>query len=121
MRVKESVREALKSALDGCEMDRETVAREISRLVGEEVSVHSLNNWCAEGKSDRRIPLEYAAAVVAITGNRGVLDAALGVIGYRVLAPEEEDVLELGRITLEERSRRKAKRRVLERLRVGDE
>ena len=48
LRTKEAVREALKTALDNSPLGRDTVAKELSRLVGEDISVHSLNNWCAE-------------------------------------------------------------------------
>jgi len=35
---------------------RENVAKELSRLVGEKISIHTLNNWCAAGKHNRRFP-----------------------------------------------------------------
>ncbi|MEN6439459.1 MAG: hypothetical protein ABFD97_12870 [Syntrophobacter sp.] len=122
LRRKEAIGEALRRALDGCTtvdgrpLDRETVSTELSRLVGENVSVHAINNWVAEGKDDRRIPLEYAEALTLITGDRGILDAALG--HYRVLDEEEVGYLELGRIVAEERKRAKEKRRVLEKLKA---
>lgn len=103
-------------ALDACGLDREAVARELSRLVGEAVSVHTVNNWCATEKSDRRVPLEYAAALVAITGDASILRAALEVAGFRVLGPEDVPVYELGRIAVEETRRRRAKRAVMERI-----
>ena len=121
LRRKESVCEALRKALDGCKdlngspLDRETVSKELSRLVGESVSVHTINNWCAEGKENRRFPLEYAEALALITGDRGILDAALGE-GFRMLDEEETAYLELGRIVAEERARSKKKRQVLERI-----
>jgi len=117
LRVKEGVKEALKQALDRCGLDRETVADELSRLVGEPVSVHTVNNWVADAKGDRRFPLEYAGALTAITGDVGFLQAALaGGAGIKVLAPEEVAYYELGKITAEERARRKRKRAVLEKI-----
>lgn len=125
LRRKEPVTEALKQALDGCKsldgapMDRETVAKELSRLVGEPVSIHTINNWCAEGKENRRFPLEYAEALALITGDRRILDAALGA-SFRALDDEETAFLELGRIVAEERARSRAKRQVMEKLeRIG--
>jgi len=114
--VKEFVREALKTALEGCEMDRETVAKELSRLVGEQVSVHSLNNWVADGKGDRRIPLEFAAALAAITGDKRILQAALERAGFMVLSADEAAIYELGLVTAEKRRSRKREQRVWERI-----
>lgn len=115
-RVKEAVNEALKAVLENCELSREEIAAELSRLVGEEISVHTLNNWCAEGKHNRRFPLEYAAALAVITGSRDVLDAALKVAGFRVLDADQGAYYELGVIAAEELARRKHKREVMERI-----
>jgi len=58
-------------------LDREDVAKVLSRLVGEEISIQALNNWCAAGKHNRRFPLEIAKALVMITGDKRILEAAL--------------------------------------------
>lgn len=114
LRVKESVREALKSAVDGSGLDRETIAKDLSRLVGEEVSLHTLNNWIADGKHDRRLPLEYAAALAIITGDAQVLNAALDRAGFKVLAPGDVPYYELGRATAEKKRNRKREREAWE-------
>lgn len=116
LRVKESVREALKAALEGCGIDRETVATELSRLVGEQISVHTVNNWVADGKGDRRIPLEYAGALAVITGDKRILEAALGSAGFKVLTEDETPYFELGLVVAEEKARAKRKRKALERI-----
>ena len=103
-------------ALAGCNMSREDLARELSRMVGEEISVHTVNNWCAEGKNNRRFPLEYAAALAVITGSRQILDAAIRVAGFRVLDSEESAYFELGVIEAQERKRRKEKAKIIERI-----
>lgn len=115
LRVKESINEALRRSLDGCGMDREGIARELSRLVGEEISVHTINNWCAEGKGNRRLPLEYAKALAIITGNAGVIQAALGP-EFTVLNREQTEFYELGMIVAEERAVKKRKRKITERI-----
>jgi hypothetical protein len=116
LRAKEAVNEALKTALDKCGQSREEIATELSRLVGEEISVHTLNNWCAEGKNNRRFPLELAAALAIITGSDEILNAALGVAGYRVLDADQAAYYDLGLITAEELAGRKRKREVMERI-----
>ena len=114
LRVKEGVREALKAAVDGCALDRETIARELSRLVGEEVSLHTLNNWIADGKHDRRLPLEYAAALAVITGDAQVLSAALERAGFKVLSPTDVAYYQLGRAVAEKKRNRKREREAWE-------
>ena len=112
-RRKEAVKEAIRRAIANSGFDRETIAREMSRLVGEEVSIHALNNYIAEGKNNRRFPLEYVYALFFITGDVEVINAALGG-GMRVLTAEEMKFYELGRITAEERERRQRKRQLFE-------
>ncbi len=116
LRTKESVTEALRTALDKSGLDREAVAHELSRLVGEDVSVHTINNWCAEGAHNRRIPLEFAAALAVITGSADILDAAVKVAGFRVLDREQAPYYELGVLTAEERTRRKRKKQIEDRI-----
>ena len=77
LRSKEAISEAIKKALRDCGLDREAVAREVSRLTGDEFSIHTLNNMCADGKQDRRFPLEFAKALTMITGDLDILRAAL--------------------------------------------
>ena len=110
LRVKESIKEAIKRALDG--LDREEVARELSRLVGEEISVHTLNNWIAEGKSNRRFPLEVAKALVLITGDRCMLEAALEP-EFGFMDEKGRAAYEYGLLMLENKDRRK-RQKVLE-------
>ena len=113
LRVKEAQHEALKRTLSECGIDREDVAKEMSRLVGEDISVHMLNNWCAEGKTNRRFPLECAKALALITGDTRVLDAALGP-ELAVLDDEGQVCLEYGQLVLEDKVRGKRKRQLQE-------
>jgi len=118
LRRKESVSEALRRVLDGCRnldgspVDRETISKELSRLVGENISVHTLNNWCAQGKENRRFPLEYAEAIALITGDRGIVDAAF--VHFRVLDELEVPLFEMGKLVIEDRSRSRRRREMLE-------
>ncbi|SPD73787.1 conserved hypothetical protein [uncultured Desulfobacterium sp.] len=116
-RVKDSVREALKGALDKAYsefgMDREAVANELSRLVGEQVSVHTINNWLSEAKTDRRFPLEYVKALALICGDTEIIDAALGP-EFSVMDEAGRAVYEYGAMVLEDKVRGKARRRLEE-------
>ncbi|MBU4243471.1 MAG: hypothetical protein KUA35_10310 [Pseudodesulfovibrio sp.] len=110
LRCKEAVKEALRRALANCGLSREVVADELSRLTGEAVSVHAVNNWAAPGKGDRSIPLDQLAALTVITGDPGPARAALECAGLAVLMPEQTPLYELGRITAEDRERAKQRK-----------
>jgi hypothetical protein len=113
---KDAVREALTQALAGCQLSREEVAQELTRLTGEAVSVNHVHNWCSEGKREWRFPLELATAFCLITGDYGMISAILDGTGHG-LADEGTMVLaEYGQILVEERKRASKKRELLEKL-----
>ena len=115
MRVKEAVLEAVKRAIDNCPLERDAIADELSRLVGEEISVHTLNNWCSSAKPSRRVPLEWAKALTLVTDDQRILEAALGP---EFLALDEDGAacLEYGRMVLEDQIRSKRKRELKQRV-----
>ena len=112
-RTKESVHEALKRALDGCEIPREDVAKELSRLVGENITINTLNNWCAEGKTNRRFPLECVKALALITGDISIISAALEP-EFSIIDDVGRAHLEYGRMLMEDRDRTMRKRQLRE-------
>lgn len=116
LRTLESVKEALRTALNRCGMSREAVADELTRLTGARISVHTVNNWAAPEKSDRSIPLEQLAALTVVTGDPGLAQAALECAGWAVLKPEDVPYLELGRMTAEDRERTRKRRELLEKI-----
>lgn len=116
LRAKEAVKEALRSALHRCGIAREVVADELSRLTGEDISIHQINNWVSPAKEDRSMPLEYAAALATVTGDTGFLSIALEAAGILVLSREQAPYYELGRITAEDRARAKKRKDILERI-----
>ncbi len=116
LRSSEAVKEALRVALRGCGLSRETVADELSRLTGESISIHTVNNWAAPGKNDRSIPLEQLAALCVVTGDAGIARAALEAAGLTVLEDHEVPYFELGRITAEDRERARRKKELMERI-----
>lgn len=111
MRVKEAIHEEIKRGLARCGLDREDVAKELSRLVGEDVSLHTLNNCCAEGKTNRRFPLEWAKALALITGHKAILDAALQP-EFAALDEDGQACLEYGEMVLEDTLRSKRKKQL---------
>ncbi len=112
----ESVKEALKDALKDSGLPRETVAEELGRLTGEHLSVHVLNNWVAEEKKDRNIPLHYCAALAIVLDDLRPLQAAFGGSGVHVMGEEEFGFYELGKMAAEDAARSKKKRQLKEKL-----
>lgn len=113
---KSAVQEALKRTLRNSQFSREEIAEEMSRLVSEKITVNHIANWTAESKNGWRMPLEYAAAFFVITGDSGVIKAALAGSGIGVMDDKEYAFYELGKLVAEERTRSKKKRRVMEEL-----
>ena len=113
LRTKEAVVEAVKKALKNCPLDREKIAKEMSRLVGEEVSVHSLNNLASEGKLTRRLALEHAKALVMITGDLNILKAALQP-EFDLVDEKGRAAFDYGLLMLENKARAKRKRQLEE-------
>jgi len=113
---KAAVQEALKRALSNSFLSRQEIAEEMTRLVSENITVNHIANWTAESKNGWRMPLEYAAAFYAVTGDAGVIKAALTGSGIGVLDDNDFALYELGKIVAEERARSKRKRQVMERL-----
>lgn len=116
LRAKESVKEAVAASIRGCGLSREVIAQEMSRLTGEGISHHQINNWTAPAKDDRSMPLEYAPALGAVTGNHAALRAAAELAGCLLLEPDEVPLYELGRLTAEDKTRAKRKRELWEQI-----
>lgn len=116
LRTSEAVKEALRKALRNCGLSRDLMAEELTRLTGEAVSIHQINNWAAPGKGDRSIPLEQLAALTFITGDAGLARAALECAGWAVLRPDEVPYFELGRMAAEDRERTRKRREILDKI-----
>lgn len=113
---KEAVREALTLALAHCDLSREDVASEMSRLTGEAISVNHIHNWSSGAKRDWRFPMEYATAFCIVTGDWSVVAAILDGSGM-VLADEETVTLaQFGGLLAEEKKRQKQKKALMEKL-----
>jgi hypothetical protein len=115
-RCREAVHEALREALSASGLSREYVAGELSRLTGDQISIHHINSWTAESKAgERHLPIEYVAALTMVLGDSRILAAACPA-GYMVLPPEQAAVYELGRMTVEKRRRGRKEKELWERI-----
>jgi hypothetical protein len=115
---KDAVREALTEALESCPLTREQIASEMSRLTGESITINHINNWTSGAKRDWRFPLEYASALVVITGDAGIIAAVLDGTGMAMLDEGDQMYVEYGRLVVEEKQRQKKKRALMQQLGV---
>lgn len=116
LRRQEAVHEAFRAALAASGLTPEYVASELSRLTGNQISLHHINNWTAESKiGERHIPVDYLPALTAILRDARLLQAVLPT-GWTVLSPEDAAVFELGKVVVEERRRGRKKRELWERI-----
>ena len=96
LRTFESVKAAVNHALRQCGLSRDVVAEEVSRLTGHKITKHQINNWAAQGKEDRPVPLNVLAALIQITGDHSLAEAALAGTGLQLLTPDEAIYYEIG-------------------------
>jgi hypothetical protein len=83
-----AIRRTLSRALRACSKSRESVAEELSILLGMPVSARSLNNYTAESKSNYRFPAAWVVAFCKATGDDSLQRLLLG--------PELAAILQLG-------------------------
>lgn len=88
----------MSQAIKVCDKDRYQIAADMSRLLGHEVTVDTLNTYTAESKEDRIPSLDRALAFDAVTGGFALLQFYAAKLGCQVLVGEEVLVAELGRV-----------------------
>lgn len=92
------LREALSDALKHCDLDRWSVAAEMSRVTGRDISKYMLDAYTGESRSDHNFPLRYAAAFEVATGSYCLTNLLAKARGCKVLVGDEALLAELGRI-----------------------
>jgi hypothetical protein len=113
----DGVKEALRSAIKQSGLSREVVAEEVSRLTGEKIGTNQIDNWTAPEKKDRRIPLDYVAALSVVLNDDSITQAAFELAEMFVLSKEKIPFYELGKMTAEDIERRKQKKQLMETIR----
>jgi len=72
-----------------CGLKREVIAERMSALLGVRIARHKIDAWASEGKSLYRIPAEYLAAWVRVTGGYEALRAVVKSCGCVLVVPEQ--------------------------------
>lgn len=73
--------------------NREEVAHSMSVRLDRRVSKTTLDSWAAPGKPENRIPLDAVVALVAITGDTGILTWLAGMSGHVLVASQHAEVV----------------------------
>lgn len=85
-------------AIKGCHKDRYQIAADMSRLLGREVSVNTLDKYTSEASEDHIPNLETAIAFDAATEQMALANLFAGKLGCRVLPGKDSLLVELARL-----------------------
>ena len=85
-------------AVRTCNKDRYQIAADMSRLMGREFSVNTLDKYTSEASEDHIPNLETAIAFDAATEQTALVSLFAGKLGCRVLPGKESLTAELGRL-----------------------
>lgn len=81
-----------------CSKDRYQIAADMSRLLGREVSVNTLDKYTSEASEDHIPNMETAIAFDAATEQTALASLFAGKLGCRVLPGKDSLLAELGRL-----------------------
>jgi len=87
-------------AIKLCVKDRYQIAADMSRLLGREVSVNTLDKYTSEASEDHIPNLETAIAFDAATEQTALASLFASKLGCRVLPGKDSLVAELGRLEI---------------------
>jgi len=85
-------------AIKACSKDRYQIAADMSRLLGREISVNTLDKYTSEASEEHIPNLETAIAFDAATEQMALANLFASKLGCRVLPGKESLLAELGRL-----------------------
>ncbi len=97
-RFRGEIAHAMGEAIKLCEKDRYQISADMSRLLGREVSVDTLNKYTSEASEEHIPNFETAIAFDAATGGLALVGLFAEKLGCRVLPGKESLLTELGRL-----------------------
>jgi hypothetical protein len=89
---------AMGEAIKTCEKDRYQIAADMSRLLGREITVNTLDKYTSEASEDHLPNIETAIAFDAATGQLAIVSLFAEKLGCRVLPGEQVLLAELGKL-----------------------
>lgn len=97
--VRPQLRGILNEAIRESGLSRDAVAEEMSRLLGEKISVDQINGWTRE-TDQRHVPAQYMYAFEVATNSRGITEYFCKLHGGKFINAQADEVLTLGQIQL---------------------
>ena len=85
-------------AIKACTKDRYQIAADMSRLLGREISVNTLDKYTSEASEEHIPNLETAIAFDAVTEQMALANLYASKLGCRVLPGKDSLLAELGRL-----------------------
>lgn len=85
-------------AIKACSKDRYQIAADMSRLLGREISINTLDKYTSEASEEHIPNLETAIAFDAATEQMALVNLFASKLGCRVLPGKESLLAELGRL-----------------------
>lgn len=97
-RFRSEIAHAMSDAVKVCSKDRYQIAADMSRLLGREISINTLDKYTSEASEDHIPNLETAIAFDAATEQLALANLFAGKLGCRVLPGKDSLLAELGRL-----------------------
>ena len=97
-RFRSEIAHVMGEAVKTCTKDRYQIAADMSRLLGREISVNTLDKYTSEASEDHIPNLETAIAFDAATEQLALAGFFAGKLGCKVLPGKDSLLAELGRL-----------------------
>jgi hypothetical protein len=97
-RFRGEIAHVMSEAIKACPKDRYQIAADMSRLLGREVSVNTLDKYTSEASEDHLPNFETAIAFDAATESTALASLHASKLGCRVLPGKDSLLAELGRL-----------------------
>lgn len=95
------VRDSITSAIKRCAKSREQVADEMSANLGVRVPERMITAFTAQSKEFHRWPAAFDIAFCEVVGNYSILRERVERAGFRMIGPEEQRLIDVGRAYIE--------------------
>ena len=111
-RFRVEIAHVMSDAVRACSKDRYQIAADMSRLLGREISINTLDKYTSEASEDHIPNLETAIAFDAATEQLAILNLFAGKLGCRVLPGAQALYAELARLEQEKSEINKQERAI---------
>jgi hypothetical protein len=96
-----AIRAILSRCIKNSRLSREQIADQMSAALGLRITVPMLAAYTAESKKFHRWPAEFDVAFCQIVGDYSLLAERVRICGMRMIGPDEEALIEVGRAFLQ--------------------